>query len=105
MKWKWSSHQLLPIGYKFELQPFRQVQQFMCVLVYISSRSASAAVTKLSFWNISETIKSRTFNIYLKVALDGLDISTGHDAISYFLWAANRINVFALGNVQVAIYQ
>ena len=48
----------------------------------LSSMSASAAIAKLFFFNISETIRASDFNIYHKVALDSLYISTGNDVIN-----------------------
>ena len=40
---------------------------------------------------------------YHHVALDSLYISTGNDVFAYLRQAANRINVFILGQVPVAI--
>ena len=68
----------------------------------LSSMSATA-VTKWFFEYLSETIKASDFRIYHKVALDILYILTGNDVINYFWSAANRTNVFILGQVRVTI--
>ena len=48
---------------------------------------------KMIFGNISETIRASDFEIYYRVALDTLHISTGNDVITYFWSAANRTKV------------
>ena len=47
--------------------------------------AASAAVTKLFFFNISETVKASNFKIYHRIALDSLYIFTGNDVTIYIL--------------------
>ena len=59
----------------------------------LSSMSASAAVTKWFFGNISETIRANDFKIYYKLAYDSLSFSAGNDAINYFRLEANRPKV------------
>ena len=51
----------------------------------------------------SETANASSFEIQHVVALDSLYISTGNDVTSCFQSAENRINVFILGQVWVAI--
>ena len=59
----------------------------------------------LSCYNISETSTASIFKIYQFVALDSICISAGNDIIISFRSTANRINVFILGHVRVAISQ
>ena len=68
----------------------------------LSSMPAHAAVTKC-FWYILKTAGASNLRIYYNIALDSLYISTGDDVIIYFRSAANRINGFIFGHVQVAI--
>ena len=53
--------------------------------------------------NISETAIANNYKIYHHIALGSLYISTGNDITVYFRAAVNRINVFILGHIGVAI--
>ena len=55
------------------------------------------------FFSMSENTMASNFKIYRNVALDSLYISTGNDVIIYFQSAPNRINVFILGQIRVAV--
>ena len=55
------------------------------------------------FLNISETAEASNFKISHSITLDGLYIFTENNVTRYFRSAANRINVFILGHVRVAI--
>ena len=72
--------------------------------VHTTTAVADFTVTKKqSFWKISETAGASNFKIYLNIALNSLYISTRNDVIISFRWVENRINVFILGYVRVAI--
>ena len=45
---------------------------------------------EMIFLNIPETVRDSNFEIYRKVALDSLNISTGNNVINYFRSATNR---------------
>ena len=54
-------------------------------------------------FNISKTMRDNDLKIYDRIALKSVYILTGNDVINYFRSEANRINVYILGQVQVAI--
>ena len=58
---------------------------------------------EMIFFNSSETTRASNFKMYHNEALDNLYILAGNDVIIYFQSAANRMNVFMLGRVGVAI--
>ena len=68
---------------------------------FATAAVADFAVTKQSFWKISETARASNFKIYRNVALYSLYISTRNDVIICFKSVANRINVFIWGYVRV----
>ena len=65
--------------------------------------SASAAVTNLICFNISETTRASNFKIYHNVAHDGLYISAGNNVTIVFRSTANRTKVSILSHVWVAL--